>query len=722
MHNLTMKKIIILGAIIGSLNSSFGQKEYNYPSTPKDSTTNIYFGDEVSDPYQWMEDPADSRLLTWLEEQQAVTKKISNRQTRIRDLRAQLVSMYNNVNRDKTDSYKKRKKKFTSKYDFDVEFTNYSKSSDLLFKHRDQTNYRMLIKAKNYLKQKGDKLKYTSKIVNEEKDLVVITISINGSDWNTGYIFNLKDGEQFPYVLHNLKGSDVHWFNNTLYFDAYDPPLKGRELLDKAKEQKLYKLEIGRDSLPELIYTNPDTTGINSFQFTIQNDKLFLYHYLKSKNTTYQAISCADLNNTAFFPRNFLIYPNQGNLDLNVVHTSNDSVWLRTNWDAPNGMVLLANLNNPNKLTEFVPEYDILLKEVHPLGKNKLALIYLHNGQNTALVYNYEGELLKKIDFPKGKKVRYFYETEDVTHTDFSVSSFFHPNLHYQISLDNLEFKPVESLTVPYNVSELETRYISYPSKDGTEVSMYVTCKKDLQLNGENPVLLYGYGGYGTVVDPFYNQSNALFIAHGGILAVPNIRGGGAKGSNWASDGRRLNKQNAIDDFIQAAEYLIKEKYTQPEKLVISGASHGGLLVTAAMIQRPELFKAVIAEAGPYDMLRFQEYTIGGVNTNILEFGTTENQDDYQNLRAYSPLHNIKKNVKYPNLLLLTGNSDDRVPPFHSFKFVASLQEKADNSSLYVLYVTKGAGHGGAITQTDFEELLLFKYYFLFDNLKIDFY
>lgn len=205
-------------------------------------------------------------------------------------------------------------------------------------------------------------------------------------------------------------------------------------------------------------------------------------------------------------------------------------------------------------------------------------------------------------------------------------------------------------------------------------------------------------------------------------LLVPNVRGGGAKGSNWAMAGRRLNKQNAINDFISAAEYLIKEKYTQPEKIVANGASHGGLLVTAAMIQRPELFKAVIAEAGPYDMLRFNHYTVGGVNTNLLEFGAPNNQDDYQNLRSYSPLHNIKENVKYPNLLLITGDSDDRVPPLHSYKFMASLQAKADKTGLYTLYVTKGAGHGGALTQTDFEDLLLFKYYFLFDNLKIDFY
>lgn len=717
-----MKKLVILTVVLGVFNPAIGQKSFDYPAAPKDTITNNYFGDKVDDPYQWMENPGDPRLVTWLADQQAFTTKISHQQTRKWDLRAQLVSMDNDLDRDKTNSYRERNKKFTSKYEFEEKLTSYNKSRDLLFKVRDGQNYRMLIRAKDFLNQKGDKLDYTAKIVNEEKDLAVVTISINGSDWNTGYTFDLKNGQRLPFVIQNLRGPNILWVGNTMYYAAYDSPARGRELLDKAKGQKLYRIEFGKDSLPELLYTNPDTTGTNPFGYTIQDGKLFVYHFLKSRDNFYKAISCADLNAKTFFLKNFLVYPNDENIRISVVHTSNDSVWLRTNWDAPNEMVIMARLNEPNKLTEFAPQYDMVLDEVNPLGKNKLALIYLHNGQNIALVYNLQGELLKRIDFPKGKKVRNFYEDEDVSHTDFKVSSFFHPDLLYQISLQDLTYKPVEALSVPYDVLNLETRYVSYPSKDGTEISMYLTCRKDIKLNGKNPVLLYGYGGYGHIVEPFYRQSNALFIAHGGILAVPNIRGGGAKGDDWALSGRRLNKQNAIDDFIGAAEFLIKENYTNPEKMVANGASHGGLLVTAAMIQRPELFKAVIAEAGAYDMLRLHKYTVGGVNTNLMEFGTPENQEEYLNLRSYSPLHNIKENVKYPNLLLMTGDSDDRVPPFHSYKLLASLQEKADNTGLYTLYVTKGAGHGGALTQTDFEEMTLFKYYFLFDNLKIDFY
>ena len=251
---------------------------------------------------------------------------------------------------------------------------------------------------------------------------------------------------------------------------------------------------------------------------------------------------------------------------------------------------------------------------------------------------------------------------------------------------------------------------------------MYLTCEEDIVLDGTNPVLMHGYGGYGTTVEPFYQASTALFLAHGGILAVPNIRGGGAKGGDWAMEGRRLKKQNAIDDFVAAGEYLIDQNYTKPEKLAISGKSHGALLVEAAATQRPELFQAVIAEAGPYDMLRFNNFTAGGVATNLNEFGNVNKPEDYKNLKSYSPLHNLQKDIEYPNTLLITGDTDDRVPPHHSYKFTAALQELGNNSKLYHLYVTPGSGHGGALAPEDYVEQLVYEYYFLFDQLDIRFF
>ena len=398
----------------------------------------------------------------------------------------------------------------------------------------------------------------------------------------------------------------------------------------------------------------------------------------------------------------------------------NDSIFLRTNIGAPNGKVLLANLNTPNKLSEFIPEYDINLHYVNKLGKDKLACVYRKDGQNIALIYNMQGELLRKIDFPKGKKLNEFYEESDEAEiTNFSISSFYHPKTQYQLNLNTLEFKPIESLSVPYDIENLETRYVTYTSKDGTEIDMYITCEKNTVLDGNNPVLMYGYGGYGKTVEPFFKNTTGLLLAHGGNMAVPNIRGGGANGSDWAAAGRRLNKQKAIEDFIAAGEYLINNKYTSPDKLVISGGSHGALLVEASAIQRPDLFKAVIAEAGPYDMLRFNLFTVGGVSLNLNEFGSPDNPKDFKNLKAYSPLHNITKGKRYPNTLLITGDTDDRVPPLHTYKFLAKLQELGDPTGLYHLYITPGSGHGGALAPDDYFDKTLYQYYFMFDQMVI---
>lgn len=701
------------------------QKAQEYPVTPKDSISDVYFGEEIDDPYQWMENPSDPRLNAWLSNQAKIIDHETKRQTHIWDLRAQIASMHYGVRRKKTDDYKERNSKLEDKYEFDIKWNSFHNSYDLLYRLNGKKNYKRLFRAKELWHNKADHVYPNEIVVNEDENLVAVTVSVNGSDWTTGYVFDLINGEQKPFKINFLRsGTQLDWNGRDLYYDAFEEPQAGRELLDKAKGQKLYKLNVSdNSSTPVIIYKNPDTSGTNNFKFEIEDKKLRLYHYLKAKGNLYRAISIADLEKEYFQPRRFLVYSSEEGTELSICHTKNDSIFLKTTLGAPHGKVLLANLNQPNQLSEFIPEYDIDLQYVNKLGKDKLACVYLKDGQNIALIFNLKGELLKKIDFPKGKKLNYFYETSDEAEfTSFSISSFFHPSTRYQISLTNLDFKATEALSVPFEVDKLETRYVSYKSEDGVEIPMYITCNKETVLDGNNPVLIYGYGGYGKIVEPFFDSEIGLFLAHGGVLAVPNVRGGGAKGGSWALEGRRLKKKNAINDFIAAAEYLIRNQYTNPNKLMASGGSHGALLVSAAAIQRPELFKAIIVEAGPYDMLRFHNFTVGSMNVNENEFGNPAFEEDYRNLKSYSPLHNIQKGQKYPNVLLITGDTDDRVPPHHSYKFLARLQELGDPEALYQLYVTPGSGHGGALTPEDYVEKLLFESYFLFDQLEMRFY
>jgi prolyl oligopeptidase len=714
-----MCKYLLTILVVLNLYNSYAQKTYNYPDAPKDSIIDIYFDTPVSDPYQWMENPADLRLAGWLESQEKIKKKHANRNLKTLNLRAQIAAMYYGVRAKEIEGHVE-KNKAKSKYQFAYKYQSYNRTPNLLYRLRGKSNYIRLVDIKDFRYDKNDNVEVTNHQVNEKYDLVAIEMSHSGSDWREIFFFNLKNGQQLHNSLKNVRiNSKLIWHGRNVYYDRYDKPIKGRELLDKATGQKLYYHKVGTpQSEDKLLYKNSDTTGTNSFRYFKLKDKLFFYHTYKYRDKLYRALSVSKNNPDSLFLKKFLIYPNDDAIDLGIHEVFGDSVVLKTNWNAPNGRVLFSNINELNKPVEIIPEYDVILKSVNRLGKDKIACIYRNENKYLALIFDLKGNLLKKIDFPEGKKVNYLSENDEkVEYTDFSVSSFYHPNLWYQLSLKDLTFKPRESLSVPYDPKSLETRYVKYTSKDGTQIPMYITCLKDTKLDGKNPTLIYGYGGYGITIEPGFDETRALWLLHGGILAIPNIRGGGAGGSNWGLEGRRLKKQNAIDDFIAAAEYLINEKYTNSEQLGINGGSHGGLLVGAAITQRPKLFKAAIAEAGPFDMLRFGNYTIGSASLNINEFGVPTDSTDFLNLKSYSPLHNIKKGVDYPNVLLITGDKDDRVPPFHSYKFLATMQEKGSPKSLYLLYLISGAGHGGALTVDDWIDKMLYKYAFLYSQL-----
>jgi len=720
-----MYKHLLPILFIFSLSSSYAQKTYKYPIAPKDSTVDVYFGTHIQDPYQWMENPNDPRLTEWLNLQKKIAKKTENNQISKMTFREQIASLYSDVKRERIEGNVKSGKKSKSKYLFKYDLIRDNRAPNLLYKLRGTDGYKTLVNIRKFKLGKNDNIKITGREVNEEENLVAIRMAHNGNDWREVFFFDLKTGERLPDTLKYLRtGSNLIWQGKNIYYDSYNKPKKGRELLDKVVGQKLYYHKLGtQQSMDLMLYQNPDTTGTNSFTYFKLNDKLFFHHFYDHKGKIYKAISVANNDPEAFQLKKFLVYPNVESIDISVEISIGDSVILSTNWNAPNEKVLKADINSLNKFIEFIPEYDVTLRNVNRLGKDKIACIYRNDGRYLVLIFDLAGKLLKKIDFPEGKKVNYFYENSpEAEYTDFSVSSFFHPDLWYQLSLKDLTFKPRATVSVPYDAKSLETRYIKYTSKDGTEIPMYITCLKETKLNGKNPTLLYGYGGYGITVEPDFNQSWVLWLLHGGVLAIPNIRGGGANGSEWAKAGRKLNKQNAIDDFIAAAEYLIAEDYTNAEKLAINGGSHGGLLVGAAITQRPELFKTAIIEAGALDMLRLEHYTAGAVSTNLHEFGSVTDSLDFINLKSYSPLHNIKKGIRYPNVLLITGDHDDRVPPFHSYKFLATLQENGDPKSLYQMYLRSGAGHSNAQTQKDFENTLLFKSYFLFDELGLRFY
>ncbi|MEM9325750.1 MAG: prolyl oligopeptidase family serine peptidase [Bacteroidota bacterium] len=700
----------------------FAQKTYIYPEAAKAPSTDHYFGDSIDDPYQWMEDYDDPRLAEWLEEQAKVMRRANRKRTDEMNLRSQLAIMYSKISYKTHEGYVREKGGTQRKYSFRRNARSDRRTADLQYKESHKDNYKTLVKIRAHRTDRRDNPIVTDWVVSEALDLVAVSISHNGSDWREVFFYDLETGDQLADTLKNLRGtSTIIWHSDGVYYDSYQREIEASNSLEVPKGQQLKYHKVGTHSAGDkVLFRNPDRSGVNPFDFTkLGEERLFVTHPLFIRKQLYQAMGSVRLDEAnSFLLKDFLVVAGDNQANFNPEIVFGDSVIISTDWEAPNRKVLVANMLQMNVLKEIIPESDLLLTQVNLLGKKKLACIYKKEDQNFVTINGFDGQQEKFLSFPKGKQLKYLYEHDTTQrYTDFCISSFYHPNLWYQISLDDYSIKVGSTVTMPYDYELLETRYVTYRSKDGTEIPMHITCKKDLELNGDNPTLLYGYGGYGTTVKPNFNREHVLWLLHGGVLAVPNVRGGGAEGTIWSEMGRRLNKQNTIDDFIAAAEYLISEKYTRKEKLASNGGSHGGLIVAASALQRPDLFHAVIAEAGVYDMLRFEQYTVGGLNTNLDEFGTVTNPSDYQNLRSYSPLHNISEGIQYPNFLFITGAKDDRVPPHHTYKLLATLQEKGHNEHLYQLYLVPGSGHGGALTSEDWVDKILFKYSYLFNEL-----
>jgi prolyl oligopeptidase len=367
-------------------------------------------------------------------------------------------------------------------------------------------------------------------------------------------------------------------------------------------------------------------------------------------------------------------------------------------------------------MERFIPEYDEQLNFA-AMMRNKIICTYSNDTSSFLVIFDSTGKNLHQSKLPRGHTFGEFSGNSNDSVLVFSFHSFFTPDVMYTINILNYKSSVLSTTYIHYKYEDIKTKIVYYASKDGTKIPMYLTYKNGLKLKGQSPVILYGYGGFGVKMEPFFDVANVIFIRNGGILAVPCIRGGGDY-PGWHEQGARLKKQNTFDDFIAAAEYLIKNNYTNPEKMAAMGGSNGGLLVGAVMLQRPDLFKVIVARAGILDMMRYQLYNIGYHYKE--EYGDISDSMDFKNLIHYSPVQNVKKDINYPATLVVTSDNDDRVDPFHSFKFLATLQADAPGKNPYILFYEKKAGH---MESNDFdrrENTDAFIYGFIYKYLGIE--
>jgi prolyl oligopeptidase len=696
------------------------QKAFEYPAAPKDSIVDIYHGVTVIDDYRYLENSQDDRTILWLEQQEKVTGKYSRKLLALSNIRQWVYQIYDT----EFKPFEKEEKELieANKPQFKKKFKSATSPPDLYYKRGEHDFFRRLVNGKDHKQFKDDNVIITDYVMSNDYKYATVELSHSGRDWREAFIYDLETGEQLADTIKYIGTLDPVWTGNGFYYIRFDKPEAGKELLNvRTGERLCYHAVNTKQETDKIVFRNPDKENIHGMGYSIIDSANIMLSYPRNiKDKWYTARAIVDISDVEnFIPQNFLISPDQQGVFYDVEAIYGDSLIIRSNLGSPNKRVLVCDKTQLNKISELIPEYQDNLINVNRLGKDMIACIYTLDGVYSVLLFNLKGELLKSIAFPVGKSVSGFYAEDDDTHSAYEIHSFFHPSIKYNLNLETLGNEAAGELFIPYRHDKLKTVYVTYKSKDGTEIPMYLTYAKDLALDGTNPTLIYGYGGYGITVQPSYKQEHMVWLLNGGILAIPNVRGGGAKGVDWANAGKGLNKQHAIDDFIAAAEYLQNNDYTNPLKTAIAGGSHGGMLVGAALTQRPELYKAAIPSAGVYDMLRFEKFTVGHVATNFFEFGSVADSLDFHNLLSYSPLHNVRQGVKYPSILVVTGNNDDRVPPLHSYKFLAMLQEKGDHSSPYILKIKQGTGHQGALTVEDYLNGISYRYNFLFNELKI---
>jgi prolyl oligopeptidase len=638
-----MRKLLLLTLLLCTYNL-FSQ-EIEFPKIQKSTVVDTFFSEYVvTDDYRWMEDIKNPDLLEWINTQ----NKISDKQLHKASNKN---STFNFIDKYFYTEYSRPTKK--GNYYFTYSYYNNLGVPALFYKNNLNFEYEILIDP-NYISKK-EKISLKGYQVSKNSKYLAYQYSRNGSDWAEVQVVNLDTKIHLKDHLSNIKFSNIEWKGDGFYYSKY--PKIDKFSLTLGEEVYYHKLRTDQ---------NEDTGIVNIF-----------YMDYTSLNPTIKPLL---MNQTD---------------DFNIIESKNGKLIARTNLNSNTSFVVEIDPNNPLNIREIIPPYDkSILLEVKALT-DKIIAVYQCNQRSFITVYDYSGNLLYSLEMPIATSIGGFSGDMDDTELIFYFTSFTLPPVVYKFNIISFERTLLKRTGVSFDYKNIVYDEIEYYSSDSTKVPMFIIHNKNTKLDGTNPTILKTYGGFGSVVSPNYDPGIIYFLKKGGIIAYANIRGGGDYGHEWHKAGRRLNKQNSFDDVIAAAEFLINKKYTSSDKIAVTGTSNGGLVTAAVVIQRPDLFKLAIPIVGVYDMLRFEKFTVG--NLHIDEFGTVNDSIDFVNLLNYSPLHNIKEETNYPGMLIITSDNDERVPPFHSYKFVARLQNRTAQKNPILLKVEKNAGHYGSV-------------------------
>ena len=677
------------------------------PQTRKDDTVDNYFGTEVADPYRWLEDDASAETAAWVKAQNKVTdaylKKLPARAKILSRLKE--VANYEKVG---APSHKKNGKWYFYKNDG-------LQNQSVLYEMDELGGEPSVFLDPNTLSEDGTvALKGT--YFSHDCKYMAYVISRSGSVWEEIFVIDVESGSLLEDHIEWAKFTGASWCGNGFYYSAYDRPEgEGHEFSGKNEVHKIYYHKIGTpQSEDELYFSNP-AEPLRFYQLDINEEETLAFLYEDG----------ADVGNNLYVKdlrvegAEFVQMTADMKNSCLPLESEGDNIYLFTNLGAPMNKVVVTNVKNPSysNWKDLIPESDCVLEDASFVG-GKIIASYLKDASTHAWLYDIDGTRLQEIKLP-GVGTAGFSGKKEEPWCFYSYSSFTTPGTIYSFDLASGESSVYCQPKTNFDLSDYDVEQIFFESKDGTSIPMFVTHKKNVKLDGSNPVLLYGYGGFDISLTPGFSANRIPFLEAGGIYAQVNLRGGGEYGEAWHLAGTKMNKQNVFDDFISAAEWMIEHGFTSPEKLAILGGSNGGLLVGACMTQRPDLYAVAIPQVGVMDMLRYHKFTIGW--NWAPDYGTSEDSKEmFEYLRSYSPLHNLKPGTKYPATLVTTADHDDRVVPAHSFKFAATLQECNDGTNPCLIRIDSKAGHGGGKPLAKVLEEQADIYAFIFKHLGMD--
>jgi prolyl oligopeptidase len=663
------------------LTAQDGAGVLSYPKPKTVEQVDDYHGVKVADPYRWLEDTDSADTHAWVEAENKVTFGYLDQIPYRKAIRDRMMKLWNF---ERFTVPQQQGRRYFYQHNNGLQNQNVLLVSEAL-----NAEPRQLIDP-NTLSSDGT-VALAGEAITDDGKLMAYGTAASGSDWEEWHVRDVDTGKDLPDLIKWVKFSGASWSKDGkgFYYSRYDEP-KGTALRDANYFQKLYYHKLGTPQTEDkLIYERPDNKELG-FGGSVTNDGHYLVVFV------WQGTS----------PRNRLYYKDLTKPDSEVVKLLDDFdaeyrfvdndgpvFWIRTDRDAPLGKLIAIDTRHPEKANwkTVVEQGADKLEDVNVVD-NLFLIGYLKDAKTEVRVHDLHGKFLRNVDLPGIGTAAGFGGKRKDKETFYSFTSFISPTTIYRYDPETGKSSVFKQPKVDFDATKYETKQVFYNSKDGTRIPMFLTYKKGLKLDGQNPTLLYAYGGFDISMTPGFSIPTLVWLEMGGIYAQPNLRGGGEYGEDWHLAGTKAKKQNVFDDFIAAAEWLIANKYTSTPKLAIRGGSNGGLLIGAMLTQRPDLFGATLPLVGVMDMLRFQKFTIGWAWTS--DYGSSDNSDDFTALYAYSPLHNLKPGTKYPPTLIATADHDDRVVPGHSFKFAATMQADQAGTAPVLIRIETKAGHG----------------------------